>query len=115
MQQRHAMRRVLQDTAFYLLLSSLTGDVTAAGNAFATLPTMLVESSYSRNMELEADDYAYEMMRQHHIAHRYFVSIMTRLMEQMHENNESTMQYLSSHPLTQFRIERFEKGLVNLN
>ncbi len=108
-QQRHAMRTLLQDAAFYLLLSSITGDVTAAGNAFATLPTMLVESSYSRDMELEADDYAYEMMQNHHIAHQNFVTIMTRLMEQMHESDDSAMQYLGSHPLTRLRIERFEK------
>lgn len=108
-QKRHALQTVLQDTAFYLLLSSITGDVTAAGSAFALLPTMLVESSYSRAMEIEADDYAYTMMRNHRIEHHYFVTIMSRLMKQTDENNSSVMAYLSDHPSTQHRIERFQK------
>lgn len=108
-QKRHALQSVLQNTAFYLLLSSITGDVTAAGSAFATLPTMLVESSYSRDMEIEADDYAYEMMKHHHIEHKFFVSMMSRLMEKNHESNSSAMGYISDHPLTQLRIERFQK------
>lgn len=108
-QKRHALQTVLQDTAFYLLLSSITGDVTAAGSAFAVLPTMLVESNYSRDMEVEADDYAYEMMKRHGIGHQYFVSIMSRLMEQIPDSNNSALEYLSDHPLTQSRIERFQK------
>jgi Zn-dependent protease with chaperone function len=108
-QKRHALRSVLQDASFYLLLTAITGDVTAAGNALATLPTMLVESSYSRDMELEADDYAYKMTSQFGIEHKHFANIMTRLMEQTHEGNSTYTQYLSSHPLTQLRIERFQK------
>jgi Zn-dependent protease with chaperone function len=108
-QKRHALQSVLQDTAFYLLLSSIIGDVTAGGSAFAVLPTMLVESNYSRDMELEADDYAYEMMYRNHIEHKYFVTIMSRLMGKMDESNTTAMRYLSSHPLTQFRIDRFQK------
>jgi len=108
-QKRHALQSVLQDTAFYLLLSSIIGDVTAGGSAFAVLPTMLVESNYSRDMELEADDYAYEMMYRHRIEHKNFVAIMSRLMQETHESNTTSMRYLSSHPLTQFRIDRFRK------
>ncbi|HZF69733.1 M48 family metallopeptidase [Sulfuricurvum sp.] len=109
-QKRHALQTVLQDTAFYLLLSSITGDVTTASSAFALLPTMLVESSYSRNMELEADDYAYEMMQRYHVEHKYFATIMTRLMQDTNESNTSVMRYLADHPLAQFRIDRFQKG-----
>lgn len=108
-QNRHALQRVLQDSAFYLLLSSLTGDITASGSVFATLPTMLVESGYSRDMELEADDYAFEMMRHNRIDYRYFTAFMSRLMQQTDEDNASVFRYLSDHPLTQFRIERFKQ------
>lgn len=108
-QKRHALQTVLQDSAFYLLLSAITGDVTAAGSALAMLPTMLVESSYSRDMESEADDYAYEMMGIHHVDHKHFAAIMSRLMKQTHESNSSVMHYLSDHPSSQLRIDRFSK------
>jgi len=108
-QKRHALQTILQDSAFYLLLSAITGDVTAAGSAFAVLPTMLVESSYSRDMEVEADDYAYEMMRVRHIEHKHFAAIMSRLMKQTHESNSSALSYLSDHPSSQLRIDRFQK------
>ncbi len=109
-QKRHALQTILQDSAFYLLLSAITGDVTAAGSAFAVLPTMLVESSYSRDMEVEADDYTYEMMRVRHIEHKHFAAIMSRLMKQTHESNSSALSYLSDHPSSQLRIDRFKEG-----
>lgn len=108
-QKRHALQTVLQDSAFYLLLSAITGDVTAAGSVLAVLPTMLVESRYSRDMEIEADDYAYEMMGMHHVDHKHFAAIMSRLMKQTHEGNSSVMSYLSDHPSSQLRIDRFNQ------
>lgn len=107
--KRHALQTVLQDSSFYLLLSALVGDVTSAGSVFATLPTLLMQSAYSRDMEIEADDFAYDTMRSNHIDPVYFTAFMSRLMKTTGEDNGTVMQYLSDHPLTQFRIERFQQ------
>jgi Zn-dependent protease with chaperone function len=106
-QKRHAIRTVLQDSAFYLLISAITGDATSASSLLAALPTMLVESNYSREMEVEADDYAYAMMERYRIPHRHFAEILTRLLEHTPEPENERGEYLSSHPLTPSRIEKF--------
>lgn len=105
-QRRHALRTVLQDSAFYLIVSAITGDATSASSLLATLPTMLVESNYSRKMETEADDYAYELMKKHHIPHKHFANIMERLLKTMPKSDDA-MKYLSTHPQTHSRIAKF--------
>lgn len=107
-QRRHALRTVLQDSAFYLVVSAITGDATAAGSVLATLPTLLVENNYSQRMEIEADDYAFEKMQAHHIPHKHFANIMQRLLDETPINEDSTtLRYISSHPSTQSRIDKF--------
>ncbi len=108
-ERRHALRTVLQDSAFFLLVSAITGDATAASSLLAALPTMLVESNYSREMEVESDNYAYELMQRHGIDHAHFANIMERLLEKM-PTDETTLKYLNSHPQTLSRIEKFRNG-----
>ncbi len=106
-ENRHALRTVLQDSAFFLLLSAMTGDVSTASGIFSTLPTMLVESSFSRDLEREADDYAYKMMQHYQIDHEYFALIMERLMQSHPDSVDGVNAYLQSHPPTAKRIARF--------
>ena len=106
-EERHALRSVLQDSAFYLLVSALTGDVTTASSILAALPTALVESGYSRDMEDEADTHAYDMMQRHGIPHEYFAAILEKILQKQGVSDEQEFAYLSSHPMTRSRIERF--------
>ncbi len=106
-ENRHALRTILQDSAFFLLLSAITGDASSASSVFSTLPTMLVESSFSRELEQEADDYAYKMMQRYEIDHEFFATIMERLMQSHPDSNDKISGYLESHPPTANRIARF--------
>lgn len=107
-ERRHALRTVLQDSAVYLLVSAVTGDATTASSILAALPTALVESSYSREMETEADTYAYDAMQQYAIAHEYYAAILERIIDtQPKQTKNRAFAYLDSHPETRERIERF--------
>ncbi len=53
--KRHAIRQILQGTGILFLLSLITGDITSITNFAAFLPTLLIESGYSRAFEREAD------------------------------------------------------------
>jgi Zn-dependent protease with chaperone function len=53
--KRHGMRSILQNTGTFILISILAGDVTSITSAAAALPTLLVETGYSREFEREAD------------------------------------------------------------
>ena len=104
---RHAIRMVLQNSAVFVIISTFTGDATTASSILSALPTMLIESSFSRELEAEADDYAMTVMKDTGIALHYFADIMTRL-SQGHEESEDE-EYFSSHPITSSRIAKFQE------
>jgi Zn-dependent protease with chaperone function len=54
-EKRHGLRSILQNTGTFMLISVLAGDVTSITSSAAALPTLLVETGYSRKFEREAD------------------------------------------------------------
>jgi len=104
---RHAIRMVLQNSAMLLVLTTLTGDATSASSIVSTLPTLLIESAFSRDLESEADDYAMDVMRRADIPLYSFADIMQRL--SMGRAEDETGEYFSSHPMTGSRIAKFKK------
>lgn len=112
---RHAMRQVLQDSAVGLIVATLTGDVFSATSLAASLPTMLVDAKFSRDMERQADDVAVEYLAQRGQNIEHFAAILTRL-EQAYSDQaggardqESITSYFSSHPATQERLKRLKQ------
>jgi Zn-dependent protease with chaperone function len=104
---RHAIRMVLQDSAMLLVLTTLTGDATSAASIVSTLPTLLIESAFSRDLESEADDYAMDVMKKAGIPLHFFSDIMQRL--SMGRAEDETGEYFSSHPMTSSRIAKFKE------
>ena len=54
-ENRHGLRTMFQNAGTLLLVSTLAGDVSSISAAGETLPTLLIESGYSRRFEKEAD------------------------------------------------------------
>jgi len=103
---RHAIRMVLQNSAVLVIIATLTGDATTASSVLSALPTMLIESSFSRELENEADAYALFVMKKNNISLHHFADIMTRLSDGYEESK--TQEYFSSHPITSSRISKFK-------
>lgn len=99
---QHGIRSLLQDSFTAILMIGLLGDLSSISSLSATLPTMLVESRYSRQFEQEADRYAMERLHEQKIDSTQFIHILT-LLEQQH--GETEFDYLSSHPAMSKRIE----------
>jgi len=53
--KRHGMRMVIQNSGLVILLAGLMGDIASITSLGATLPTVLAQSNYSRQFEIEAD------------------------------------------------------------
>jgi Zn-dependent protease with chaperone function len=53
--QRHGMRMVIQNSGIVILFAGLLGDLSALSSLGASLPTLLAQSNYSRQFEVEAD------------------------------------------------------------
>jgi len=113
-EHRHAMRMVLQSSVVGLVLTWYMGDVSTL---LATVPAVVMQAKYSRDMEREADEYA-ERTLQLNALSPCLLSTMLAKLEAAHlaaPNGEKdrpvanagkanvVMDYLSSHPATRER------------
>jgi Zn-dependent protease with chaperone function len=102
---RHSLRRMLQGSATALLIVIVTGDVGSIMSLAATVPTMLLESSYSRDFEREADDFALQFLQARGISTEVFAEILLRMKEKSGGEGDAP-DYLSSHPATRERARK---------
>ena len=110
---RHALRHVLQNSATGLIMATLTGDLVSITSLAATLPTALVDASFSRGFEREADDAAIAWMKSAGVPPRRYAEILGRLQAQLvvrqgagATGGNPVRNYLSTHPDTGERIRR---------
>lgn len=108
---RHTMRIVLQNSAVGLAVATITGDVATLSAAITGLPMLLAQMKYSRDFEHAADEYSFDLLKQHGYSPAAFASIMERLSEQIGGPHRA-FAYLSSHPLTEERIQSARDAAV---
>jgi len=115
--QRHVLRHALQNSATGLIMATLTGDLVSITSLAATLPTALVDASFSRSFEREADDAAIAWMKSAGISPRRYAEILGRLQAQLDARHGAVAagdnpvrNYLSTHPDTGERMRRIMNG-----
>jgi predicted Zn-dependent protease len=111
--RRHALRQVLQDSTVALMMAAVMGDVTSISTLIVVLPTALAELKYSRTLETEADDYALEFLIEYGVSPTYLARMLAR-MQQSSGGEEEGPGYLSTHPSTRERINRFNRAAQGL-
>ena len=79
LQHRHSLRQIIAHSSLAILATVFTGDLSAAGSLIVGAPSVMMEASYSRDMETEADSYALQVMERRGIATEHFANIMDRL------------------------------------
>ena len=101
--KHHSLRQLLQSTSValisYLIIGESTDGMLEAINA---LPALLMNSSYSREFESEADDYAIRLMLELNIPTYYLGNALEHLSR--YHSSDGGIKYLSSHPPTEERI-----------
>jgi predicted Zn-dependent protease len=92
-------------------VTALADDAVGMTVLAAALPSVLLESRYSRQFEAEADDYAFAHLRRHGQSPQAFADLMRRLQKQAAATGDGdvVLRYLSSHPATEDRIRRAEE------
>ncbi len=105
--ERHPLRQLLQSSVVGLAMTWYLGDIS---NLLAAAPTLLLESSYSRNFERSADHYASNMLRMNGIAPARLADMLEKL-ESSHlgvqENSQQSSRitrFFSTHPDTDERV-----------
>jgi Zn-dependent protease with chaperone function len=111
-ERRHAMRMVLQSSVVGLVMTWYVGDVSGL---LATVPAVVAQAKYSRDMESEADEYAERTLRLNAMSPCLLSGILDKLeaahlagnAEEKHADGagkgDELMDYLSSHPATKER------------
>ena len=101
-------------------VAAITGDASGTAEILMGLPIVLTEMAYSRKFEREADQYALDSLKSWRICPKHFSNLMHRLMKKRQEEvkrnipsaNEDKenkiLNYLSTHPSTERRIEMFD-------
>lgn len=100
---RHGLQRVLQSTALGLLLTLVTGDVSQVAAVVSTLPATLIESSYSRDFERDADIHAALVLTLMGEPPSHLARFLQRLQE--HVGRSGGPSWFASHPPTAERVE----------
>ena len=99
LQRRHLIRRIVHGAATGAAAMALFGDASAM---LATVPALLLDLKYSREAEIEADDFAASLMQ----AAGLDAGRLALALERLASDGESTSAYLSSHPATAERVAR---------
>jgi predicted Zn-dependent protease len=99
------MRHVLQDSAIAVLVAAVSSDAASLSVAVAGMPVLLVQAQYSRGFEAEADEFAFALLKRHGYSPAAFADLMERL-DRDHRESESTFAFLSTHPVSERRIQR---------
>ncbi len=102
---RHGLRSVLQNSFVGLVLAWLFGDISSLA---AAAPAALLEASYSRELEREADAYAIAVLRTSGIPLQHLANMLRRLEATSGGAGALTLRYLSTHPATSERLARLE-------
>jgi len=104
---RHGLRMALQAAGLAALAAALFGDATSITSLATALPVALLQSGYSRDLEAEADDYAFQRLREVGLSPKAFADIMLLLEKSRQKaTGGGTRDYLSTHPATAKRIQR---------
>ncbi len=113
---QHSMRLVAHSMANTIALAVVFGDMDGFADVFLGIGAALWENAFSREMESQADEYAFKHLIALGKSPAAFAQAMEILMEQRartserSKNSKSTentvLQYLSTHPDTQQRIDK---------
>ena len=105
LEQRHALRTVLQNSVALVALALITGDVSSATAFGGALPAFLLQNRFSREFEREADAHAVAVLRRAGIDPALLATMLERLTKSTGEPDPKLLHYLSTHPSTPERIE----------
>jgi Zn-dependent protease with chaperone function len=110
-EHRHTVRVMARSSLAAALSATLFGDFSAVA---AGLPAVLSQMEYSRDMELDADAYAVQVLQRRHLPVDHFIDVLTALEEAQGDEGKmprwmrKSMGYLSTHPDTDERIGRLQ-------
>jgi predicted Zn-dependent protease len=108
---RHSLKSIFRSLSGYLLISLVFSDISGITAILADNSNMLLNLSFSRNLEAQADEKATEILIANGLDLNGCVNLFALLKKQ--SKDAMTFQLLSTHPLTDERILFAKKAARN--
>lgn len=105
--ERHALQKVLASSGVAALVFVLTGDLSGLSEVAVAAPTVLAHLKHSRDLEADADRFAFALLDRADIDPVWFARIMRRLEQAAGPDDGS--EWLQSHPMTEQRARAAEQ------
>ncbi|MGB1205499.1 MAG: M48 family metallopeptidase [Chitinophagales bacterium] len=102
--QKHSTRMLVRSLANYLIISLLINDANGITATLLQNAESLKQLNYSRKIEQEADEVGLALLLENQINPDGMVSLFERLQAEQEKLNLPDIEFLSSHPLIQARI-----------
>lgn len=104
---KHSLRMAIKTGLASVIIGYITGDISVVAS---TIPTVLINSSYSREFEHEADENAVKELKRLGVSTIYIANLFEALEKKSksRESNTTLDSLFASHPLTSERIEYFK-------
>jgi len=104
-ENQHGLRMVIEKAGVVFIISVLLGDITSTSTLAGVLPTVLVQSRYSRKFETEADTFAAQ-----YLIHKGLgtAPLQQMLLKLSGAHSDPSSELLSTHPQTQKRIQHLQ-------
>jgi predicted Zn-dependent protease len=106
---RHSIKAQMRSLSTYLFVSLLLSDVNGVTAVLMDNAKMLSNLSYSRKLEHLADEEALAVLQKNHISQSGLVDLFRTLQGEAGEEPQF-LKFLSSHPLTQDRLDFAKKA-----
>ena len=106
LKRRDTMRNLIHDSGTSFLVGLLFGDVTGAG-ALVFASRTLLTSSYSRDVEQNADTFSMDVMQKLGRSPKPMGELLFRVTG---KQGDSELSILASHPLTEDRLKRMSEA-----
>ncbi|OZG71556.1 peptidase M48 [Hahella sp. CCB-MM4] len=121
--EQHGVRNIIAATGTYTLIQAMFGDVSGLLATVVNAAPFLLNQSYSRDFEADADEKGLQLLQRAEINPTGMISFFEKIieeekkrMEQIEDDDtrellEQSMGFLSSHPATEERIASLRKQL----
>lgn len=108
-QHRDSLRKVIQTGGTSFLIGLLFGDITG-GSAVIFASRSILDASYSREAETDADSFAIAAMQKLGRSARPMGEFLVRVTGSKGSNAKNTLTILDSHPLSEDRLARMKQA-----
>jgi beta-barrel assembly-enhancing protease len=109
--ERHGFRALINSAGLYLIVQFFFGDTSGAMAVLTDGSRMLLEQSYSRDFERQADDLGWNYLLKANIDPRGMIRFFKRMKEEEANNPQlqGALQLLNTHPATEERMQHLEE------